>query len=976
MAKHFYRSISFFIMVIVSSLLVSAQNKGNLSGVVKDNTGNVLPGASIIVKGTTLGTATDLNGNYNLQGIPVGDNIIVVNYLGFNPITNTITIQEGKTIIKDFVLQESAYILKGIVVSGVARGQQRALNQQKMADNLTQVISADQIGRFPDPNVSDALKRLSGVTTDGTEVQLRGTPANFTNINFNGEQIMGSQEGGKRNESLDIIPSDILSSLEVQKTLLPSNDGDAIAGVINMRTATARTLSPKITIDLGSGYSPLREKPVYNVKGGYSQRFFKTDNNPNGAFGILANYSYMRTSNGYDRLEAEAWEPYMLTNKQTGDVVSDEIYMPTDFRYRYQLRQSNRHGATLVLDWAPTINTKFVLSSIYNYRQNDDLRYRNRSRFRDNGNGYFLMEDGSIGSERMRNITQVSTQNENIHNININLDGETTLGTWKIDGGLFYNKSKRDYASEMAGFQTPEWRAGKKVNGVTIPKNTVVGVMPTIYTKYLAMDYIFEPFGDMGTDAPNAISRYNLYTIENNNIITEGENFTARLNFSKNYFIKDYASTLSFGAKGKFMSNLGYTPLDTYTYSMTASDANNLNNMLVTELLDPSFLNNHVPFGIAPDMDKVHAYMNNPNNQGDIIRNEYFSNMNREATFYDAQENVVSAYIMNKIQFNNLMLLAGVRMEHTKVNYKANKIDPFVNPDAPIQNDDETLYNDYVSTPVKESLDYVKFLPNVQFKYDLTDNTIFRLAWTTGYSRPNITDLVPKQGVSQDLERVTLGNPELKPAYAHNVDLLFEQYLSNVGLISGGVFYKHISDFQYLSEGILDNPGEKYDGWQVVQNKNGKAAKVYGAEITLNSTLSFLPSFLKNLVFTSNYTYIHSDAETSVERGATRLPGQAEHTANIALAYSTKKITLQASLNYIGEYITALGSNPERDIWQNGRWQLDLNGSIELYKGLTLWAEATNVTNSEYYTYFGNKNRVYNLQYNGLNFRGGLTYRF
>lgn len=953
-----------------------AQGKGNLRGIITDDAGIVLPGAAVVVKGTTLGTATNLDGVYSLQGIPTGKIIIEINYLGYSTVNKEVTIQSGQTTVEDFVLKEEAYALKGVVISAVASGQQRALNQQKMANNLTQVISADQIGRFPDPNVSDALKRLSGVTTDGTEVQLRGTPANFTNINVNGEQIMGSQEGGKRNEALDIIPSDILSSLEVQKTLLPSNDGDAIAGVINMRTGTARSLTPKMTFELGSGYTPLREKPIYNVKAGYSQRFFKTEKNPDGVLGILANYSFLRLNNGYDRLEAEAWEPYTLTDVATGEIVSEETYIPTDYRYRHQSKKSNRHGATFVIDWEPNTNTKFVLSAIYNNRKNDDIRYRNRGRFRDNGNGFFLMEDGSIGSQRMRSITQVSTQNEQIHNININLDGETTLGTWKIDGGVFYNKSKRDYTSEMAGFQTPEWRAGKKVNGVAIPDNTIVGIMPSIDTKYLNMEYIYSPSGAMGSEAPNAISRYNLYTIENNDIISDGENFTARLNFSKNYFIKDFASTLSFGVKGKFMSNSGYTPDDTWTYSMSASEANNLTNMLYTEQLQSNFLNNRIPFGIAPNIDKVHEYMSDPTNEEDITRNEYFSNMNRDGAYYDAQENIAAGYIMNKTQFNKLMLLLGLRIEHTSVKYKANKIDPFVNPDAPIQSDDETLFNDYELTPVKESFNYVKFLPNLQFKYDLTDNTIFRFAWTTGYSRPNITDLVPKQGVSQDLERVTLGNPELKPAYSHNIDLLFEHYLSNVGLISGGLFYKHIADFEYLSEGIVDDPNSRYNGWQVVQNQNGDAAKVYGAEITLNSTLSFLPSFLKNLVFTGNYTYIYSKATTDPQRGTTRLPGQAAHTANMALAYSTKRFTIQASLNYIGAYISALGSNAERDIWQNGRWQLDLNGSVEICKGLTFWAQVTNVLNSEYYTYFGNKNRVYTLQYNGLDARGGLTYRF
>lgn len=974
------KSVIYSLFLLISMMLIStssyAQGKGNLRGVVKDGSGEVLPGAAIVVKGTTLGTATDMNGGYILQGIPAGEPEIEVNYLGYSPVVKKILIEDGKTVLLDFTLEESAFTLKGVVISASVGGQQRALNQQKVADNVMQVISADQMGRFPDPNVADALKRLSGVTTDGASVQLRGTPASFTNINVNGEQVMSSQEGGKRNESLDVIPSDLLSSLEVQKTLLPSNDGDAIAGVINMRTGTARSLKPRFSVEAGSGYNGLRQDANYNLNIGYSQRYFKSDKNPNGVLGIMANYSYLNTNKGYDRLEAEAWEPYALRNASTGEVISESEYMPTDFRYRHQSRKSTRNGATFVVDWAPTENTKFTLSTVYNQRENDDERYRNRFRFRDNGNGFYLMEDGSIGSERMRNITQVSSQNEKIKNFNVNLDGESTIGSWKIDGGLFYTKSTSDYVSEMMGFQTPEWRAGKKVNKVTIPENTIIGVMPSISTKYLASKYTFEPFGNMGTAAPDDISRYNLYIIENNHMKTTGDNFTLRANASKNYFLKDYASTLSFGVKGKFMNNNGYIPDDTWVYSVAASEANNLNNLLYKEQLTSKFLNGHLPFGVAPDMGKIQQYIANPANAKDITRNEYSSNVTINGFFYDAKEDVYSSYIMNKIQLDKLMVIAGARMEHTRMRYKANKVTPFVNPNKPTQGDDETLYNDYTSTPVKESLSYTQFLPNLQFKYDVADNTIFRLAWTTGYSRPNIIDVVPKQGISQDLKRVTLGNPQLKPAYANNFDFLFEQYLSNVGLVSGGVFYKHIADFQYLSEGILKDPTSEYDGWQVIQNKNGDAAKVYGAEVTLNSSLTFLPSFLKNLVFTSNYTYIHSKATTDAERGSTRLPGQASHTGNFALAYSTKLLTLQAAMNYNGSYITALGSNSERDIWQDGRWQLDLNGSIHLYKGLTLWAEVVDVLNSEYYTYFGNKSRVYSLQYNGVTARGGFSYKF
>ncbi|MCD8165153.1 MAG: TonB-dependent receptor plug domain-containing protein [Bacteroides sp.] len=435
------------------------------------------------------------------------------------------------------------------MISTAVDGQQRALNQQKVADNMMQVVSADQMGRFPDLNVSDALRRLSGVTSDGKEVQLRGTPANFTSINVNGEQVMSSQEGGKRNESLDVIPSDILSSMEVQKTLLPSNDGDAIAGVINMRTGTARSLDPKFTLDLGTGYNFLRNDMNYNVKGSYAQRYFATDKNQGGVLGVRFNYSYLNEHEGYDRLEAQAWEPAKLTDYVTGEVIDEAAYMPTDFRYRYQMLTTKRHGGALTLDWAPNQNTKFILSTIYNQREEDGDRYRNRTRFRDNG-GYFLMEDGSIGSKRMQNISQVTTSMEKVRNININLDGESTIGSWKLDGGVFYTKSSRSYESSMYGFRTTDWRAGKG----DIPSSEVVGVIPAV-EKYLNASYIYQP-GE-GAPALDAISRYNFYNVENWNHETRGNNFTVRANASKNYFIGSNASTLSFGAKAKFMQNRG-----------------------------------------------------------------------------------------------------------------------------------------------------------------------------------------------------------------------------------------------------------------------------------------------------------------------------------------------------------------------------------------------------------------------------------
>jgi len=162
----------------------------------------------------------------------------------------------------------------------------------------------------------------------------------------------------------------------------------------------------------------------------------------------------------------------------------------------------------------------------------------------------------------------------------------------------------------------------------------------------------------------------------------------------------------------------------------------------------------------------------------------------------------------------------------------------------------------------------------------------------------------------------------------------------------------------------------------MVQQMNGDAAKLFGAEITLNSNLTFLPGFLRNLVFTSNYTYTHSKAKVNDDRGELRFPGQAAHTANLALAYSSKRLTVQLSANYNGEFIYALGSNAAEDLWVDARWQLDANASYRIGKGITIYAEATNLLNSPAFTYMGDKSRVYELEFTSQVVRAGISYRF
>ncbi len=1007
--KLFLRKAAFAAIALILPVLASAQT-GSLKGSVKDSAGEYLPGAAVIVSGTNRGTSTDLTGYYLLQNVPAGKVNILVSYLGYEDKVVPVTVEAGKTGTLDVVLSELTSSIEQVTVTAIIDGQQRALNQQRTADNQMLVLSADQIGLFPDLNVADALKRVSGIASDGTNITLRGTPGNFTNINYNGEQLVGTGENGTRAVELDNIPSDVLSSMEVQKTLLPSNDGDAIGGVINLRSAEARSLTPKFKIDAGPGYNFLRDKTMYNGKFSYEQRFHPTDANPHGVFGVAARLSYFNSYTGYDRLDANNW---LLKSVSMFDGSKENIYMPTDFRYRYLTQHSKRAGASFVLDYAPSLNTKVVWTGSYNTQDISATRNRNRERFR---GSFWQLDpaqygDNAYATDRVTEAVQYTPTDETKTTINTALNAETAFGNWKIDAGVSYSYSVNDYRSMAYGFFTPDYRANNKViNGtgspaMQFPKNTLVGYVPDITSNYLQLGFLAGTNGATAGSAFNDPEDFALTTVERWDHKQTGQNITGHLNTSWNHNIGDAAATLSFGIKDKYLVTEGTVPEggnDTYTYSYPknkfAADELRMNNFVKTNLLSDNFLDGNMKYTYAIDPAKIKDF----DYKSLMSINTNASNCGADSYYFQAKENIFATYVMEKAQWEKLMVIAGARIEANTVSYKANEVfeydanvDLATNPSGqdPANLADEDVgaqYTAYTSKPVSKTINYVKVLPNIQMKYDFNRNTLVRVAYTTGYSRPDIDNLVPKVGRNSDAGVITTGNPDLKPAYSNNFDIIGEHYLSNVGLISVGAFYKNIDKFIYLSQEPLSTTSQysytdsPFSTMRVY--RNGETAKIYGVEVTLNSALTFLPGFLRNLVFTSNYTYVHSDAmvermdaeDASVAAVSEhlRLPGQADHTFNVALAYSTKRFSLQAAYNYIGEYIMSLGANSDMDVWLAGRGQLDLNGSVNIAKGLSFYVEAQNVTNARKFQYMGSKDRVYELRFNGPTARCGFTYKF
>ena len=298
---------------------VNENKQSAIRGRIVDNAGQTLPGATIYIESLHTGVISDINGFYTFANLNPGTYKVIVRYVGYSPVEATLTVPEGTTIARDFTLNEGIE-LQEVVVGGTFQGQRRALASQKNALGITNVVSADQVGKFPDSNIGDALKRISGINVqyDQGEArfgQVRGTSADMSSVTINGNRVP-SAEGETRNVQLDLIPADMIQTIEVNKVVTPDMDADAIGGSINLVT-----------------------------KNSYGDRFF------NDKLGLMASVSYQNNPAGSDDVEM-AYE-----KDDDGNVYLDEY----EIRQYYVTRE--RQSYSLALDWAINENHKLDSTS-------------------------------------------------------------------------------------------------------------------------------------------------------------------------------------------------------------------------------------------------------------------------------------------------------------------------------------------------------------------------------------------------------------------------------------------------------------------------------------------------------------------------------------------------------------------------------------------------------------------------------------
>ena len=807
-------------------------------------------------------------------------------------------------------------------------GEIEALTIERTADNIVQVLPADVITSLPNTNIADAVGRMPSVSLErdegeGKYVQIRGTEPRLSNVTINGIHVPSPE--GVRNVKLDAIPADLVSSVEINKTLSANQDADAIGGSVNLVTKTPAE-QPYVTVLGMGGYTPISGgRKQYQMAATAGQRF-----GADKKFGLLFGGSYDYNARGIDDVEpAPGIFPLPNGNTFVGPNTADlRNYHYDRSRYGFGGEADYKIGdmSSVYLrglfakfkdfgeDWiySPGINN-FITDPA---DPNNTCGITSTSGVQGCGNMFFTDVYRQPGQQIF----------------SVQAGARHSVKNWLVAYELALSQANYTGGYPRAGFGGPGSVAfGVDTKDPFVPKFPVLNGVnifdPSQYTMAYAStekDGIFE------RDAVGDIS------------------------VIKTYSVGSHFSTFEVGFKG-------WDARKTALYDR--EDFNGVNSQPMSQFLS-SFTDNNYYFknytyGPVVQFSKVLAVLQ----PGGTSPNTIYNLQND----FDINERIWAGYAMNTINLGPVRVQAGVRVESTGDNLRANNVTLDANG------------NFSSASPLIKNGSYTDVFPSVQAQYRIGSDTIVRTAYGMGIARPNFGDIAPyfidDPTSNPEFSR---GNPNLKPTHAQNFDLVAEHYFKPVGIIQGGFFYKSLTDPIYP----VNLPYQTNS--MIATLTNGPSAHIAGIEAAWQQRLSFLPRGLNGMGVSANYSYVSSQATFPNASGQRTdhptLVRTAPNNWNFDVTYDKKGVSARMGLSHNDGYIWAYGGgnakDPSGDTYLYPHTQVDAQVSYWIPRGHGLQAVVSmlNLNNEVFGFYQGAEKYPIQREYYSRTISTGLRW--
>lgn len=786
-----------------------------------------------------------------------------------------------------------------IVITGARLQNALQIDAKRTAAQIIDVITQDEIGRQPDFNVADALRRVAGVAgireqEEAQYVSLRGLNPDFTLVTIDGGTLIGAEDAGRR-VSIQSIPASMAYRTEVIKSRTAEVDGNAIGGLVNIVTRSAYDVDGRfLNASALGGYffsdniGVRDNEPAIRADLAFSDTFGMSEE-----FGIVLGGAYFRRDQD---------QPRSLNIRYNDDFSAPIFPIWNGIENRLE-----RAGAFVKLEYHPSSNL-LMSFSLNSFQQSEDVIRLSETLFGRQNN---VVPSGSQSGV----VTNVTTGVEYAEQP---IDLTSYSATYNVD----YAFSEGTSLNFRASYSDSEFHSSTE-SDITFRYN---GPENGGDFSYRFEDDVNATFRFLDPDSALNNSNYRLSSVEDADFINNGTaadieltvdhsfdnpfwRIITGLRFKNNELDVDRNSSLFvfFGSQDITLGEFGRTTNFTPRFAPGP-----LREVLPTPVL--SF------FGA---------------NIGDF---RDFSSESRNTTNdFTIDESVVAGFASVRFERDRLRANAGLRAEFTDISAGG-----FEEVDS-------------VFSPVNEGYNYTNILPSVGATYELRPDTLFRTVYSRAIGRPELLDLRPTRSIFTDDQGRTVfqgGDPELDPRVADNIDVSLENYFDGgQSLASISLFYKRIDDeiFTLRREG-QDEIG---NAAVFIQPLNAESATIAGIELNvIKNSLDFLPGFLADIGISANYTFVDAEATYLSEDGAERDAGflleQPDQVFNASIFYQRDALEMRLSYSWLDEYVSSIDPSDvsgDSDVQIDSYASVDVQARYRVNDHLVFLAEGRNITN-------------------------------
>ena len=697
-------TILLILLLSLIPMLAVAQQSEIRGTVTASEDGRPLVGAQVEVMDSGVRALTTARGSFVLRGVPSGSRTVRVTYMGYSPAESTVQVSADEVTRQDFTLSIRAIDVEGVLVEADRWGSQAdALNRQRTAPSIQNIISTEQIERFPDPQAAEALRRLPGVASfdhrgEPQSIFIRGMSPGMATVTLDGERLPTTGLAD-RETSLMGLPAEMLSSMELSTAITPDMDADAVGGTVNLVTRSPLGDNRFLNVSLGGGIHQNAEGPNAQASVVYGNRF--------GDLGVLLRGSFRRNNMMMDDIR-HFWG---AEDFGAGDEdVLDQLRLGAYETLRDRVSLSGR------LDYNLSDDTSVFVRGLFNHFDKRGIRHQ----FRVSPENGDHLDRGLVSGGRLETIGRRNQQTEILSTLGAGL--ETVVGPFTMDvsASLGYGEHDQPFQEYL----------NHRLGGVDMSYD----ISNTRRAQWSILDDDPDQFFN---PAQIPFLRY-----ENRTDLLRDRDFNSRVNFQMPYPWAGAQGSFKFGGRffqkdkdREFWVRRSFPPSG-HGLLMNATASGSEHRQILGEYRIGHYVdwNQGGPFAreiagiLEEDLDRTREISDSQN--------------------YEASESVVAGYAMTTLDWGDWTVIGGLRTERTSTSYVGN----------------QTLFDDdgnWVETrPLDEGNSYLNVFPMVHLRYRMNDQTNFRLAWTNALARPNFTDLAPTEFIDRDARRISRGNPD------------------------------------------------------------------------------------------------------------------------------------------------------------------------------------------------------------------------